>query len=116
MIKVKRIYEKPVKSDGMRILVDRLWPRGLTKEQTKLDYWFKEISPSNELRRWFNHDPNKWLEFKKKYSLELRKKDSQVRQLNQIVEANKNVCFLYGAKDKKHNNALALKEYLDGKI
>jgi Uncharacterized conserved protein len=112
MIKIKRIYEKAEESDGIRILVDRLWPRGIKKEEAKVDYWLKEISPSNELRKWFSHDFNKWEEFKNKYFNELNSKKELINFLLEIIKKNLNVTLLYSAKEEKYNNAVALKEYL----
>jgi uncharacterized protein YeaO (DUF488 family) len=112
MLKIKRIYGLPTSEDGIRILVDRLWPRGLSKEKVKIDLWLKDIAPSNELRKWFSHDPKKWIEFKKKYFKEL---NSQKDLVDLIIQKSKrgNVTLLYGAKDEKFNNALALREYLE---
>ena len=110
MIKIKRVYEKAEESDGIRILVDRLWPRGIKK--AKVDYWLKEISPSNELRKWFSHDFNKWEEFKNKYFNELNSKKELINFLLEIIKKNSNVTLLYSAKEEKYNNAVALKEYL----
>ena len=110
MIKIKRVYEKAEESDGIRILVDRLWPRGIKKEE--VDYWLKEISPSNELRKWFSHDFNKWEEFKNKYFNELNSKKELINFLLELIKKNSNVTLLYSAKEEKYNNAVALKEYL----
>lgn len=108
-IKIKRVYEKPVKEDGIRILVDRLWPRGLTKKKASVDLWLKDIAPSTELRKWFDHDPDKWEEFRKRYGRELKKNREQVSLLQE--QMNKGVVTLvYGAKDEAHNEALVLKE------
>jgi uncharacterized protein YeaO (DUF488 family) len=108
-MKIKRIYEKPDKEDGIRILVDRLWPRGLTKEKVSIDLWLKDIAPSNELRKWFNHDPAKWNEFKKKYRLELKDKKEQISLLKEQMKKG-NVTLVYGATDEEHNQAVVLKE------
>ncbi len=109
-IKVKRIYEAYSRQDGVRILVDRLWPRGIKKENAKIDFWMKEIAPSDELRIWFSHDPEKWSEFKKKYFDELNLKKNLCED---ILSNNKNtITLLYGAKDENFNQAVALKEYL----
>ena len=110
MIKVERVYDT-TKSQGFRILVDRLWPRGVSKEKSKIDLWLKEIGPSDELRKWFGHDPAKWHEFKKKFFQEL---DKNAELVDQIIKKSKtdDVILLYGAKDKLHNNAIALKEYI----
>lgn len=111
MLRLKRIYDQPEKDDGVRILVDRLWPRGLNKEKAKVDLWLKNIAPSNELRKWFGHEPDKWDEFKKRYCAEL-KKNSAVTQLKEYMKKGR-VTLLYSAKDEKHNNAVALKEFLE---
>ena len=110
MIALKRIYEKPSKEDGTRILVDRLWPRGISKEEARIDLWLKDIGPSNNLRKWFNHEDSKWGEFKKKYFEELKDKKELVEQ---IKKREGTVTFLFGAKNIKHNNAVALKEYFE---
>lgn len=110
-LRIKRVYEKPSEEDGKRILVDRLWPRGLTKEKAAVDLWLKEIAPSTELRKWFGHDPEKWKEFQKKYHRELKNNVEQVSVLKeQLTEGL--VTLLYGAKDEEHNEALVLKEWL----
>jgi uncharacterized protein YeaO (DUF488 family) len=111
-LNIKRVYEKPAKEDGTRILVDRLWPRGLTKEKAHIDLWLKEIAPSTELRKWFGHNPARWDEFKKRYRVELKTNKEQVSLLKE--EQQKGVVTLvYGAKDEEHNEALVLKEWLD---
>ncbi|ACN16447.1 conserved hypothetical protein [Desulforapulum autotrophicum HRM2] len=114
-IRIKRVYEKPDEADGRRILVDRLWARGLSKEKAKVDVWVKEIAPSTELRRWYGHDPNKWTEFKSRYAEELRAKHSQVRDVLEEVRVGI-VTFLYSSKEEKLNNAVALKEYIESII
>ena len=110
-ISVKRAYDKPDPKDGLRILVDRLWPRGLSKDDAKLDLWLKAVAPSNELRRWYQHDSKKWPEFKKRYFAEL---DNNPEAVNELMEHLKKqrVVFLYSAKEAEYNNAVALKEYL----
>ena len=112
MIIVKRIYDKPEKKDDFRILVDRLWPRGLSKKEAKVDLWLKEIAPSDKLRKLFSHDPEKWGDFKKKYKHELKDKPELVQKINQIEKEEKTVTLLYSARDEEHNNAVVLKEYL----
>lgn len=112
MIKVKRVYEEPSKDDGLRILVDRLWPRGLTKEKAKIDLWLKEISPSNELRKWYHDNFDEWNEFKKKYKNELKDKTETVAELKQLIKKNKIVTFVYSSKEEEKNNAVALKEFV----
>jgi uncharacterized protein YeaO (DUF488 family) len=111
MIKIKRIYNGPTPDDGLRILVDRLWPRGLRKEKAKVDLWLKEVAPSDELRKWYAHDPKKWLKFKEKYFKELGHKRDFV---NLVLKKTKegNLTLLFGSKEEKFNNAVALKEYM----
>lgn len=111
-IKIKRVYDKPEKGDGIRILVDRLWPRGLTKEKADIDLWLKEIAPSTELRKWFGHDPNKWKEFQQRYREEVGKNEKQVALLNEQCSKGA-VTLVYGAKDEQHNEALVLIELLN---
>jgi uncharacterized protein YeaO (DUF488 family) len=110
-MKIKRVYEKPEKDDGIRILVDRLWPRGLTKEKAGIDLWLKDIAPSTELRKWFDHDPEKWKEFRKRYSEELKKNEEQVSLLKDQIKKG-TVTLVYCAKDEEHNEALVLKELI----
>ncbi len=110
-IQLKRVYEEPDSTDGKRILVKRLWPRGLTKDKTQVDLWMKEIAPSTELRKWFDHDPDKWTEFKTCYRAELKLNDEHVVQLKKKIGKNKTT-LVYGAKDEEHNAALVLLEYL----
>jgi uncharacterized protein YeaO (DUF488 family) len=111
MIKTKRIYEPRSKADGFRILVDRLWPRGVKKEDAHYDDWLKEVAPSTELRKWFNHDPEKWTPFKAKYKTELKGSEA-LKELRALIKKHKTVTLLYGAKDEEHNHALALKQFL----
>lgn len=112
MINLKRIYEPYSKSDGYRILVDRLWPRGISKEKAKLDIWLKDIAPSTELRKWFNHDPRKWTDFKKKYKTELEDKREYLKEIKKADKEHKVVTVLYGAKDEEHNEAVVILEVL----
>lgn len=109
--RIKRVYEQPDKDDGTRILVDRLWPRGLTKEKAQVDLWLKEIAPSAELRKWFGHDPDRWTEFKTRYKAELDGKPDLVALLKQKIAAGK-ATLVYGAKDEQHNQAQALQQLL----
>jgi uncharacterized protein YeaO (DUF488 family) len=109
-IKIKRVYEKPDKEDGIRILVDRLWPRGLTKEKASINLWLKDIAPSTELRKWFGHDPSKWDEFRKRYYQELKNNIEQISLLKEQMKKG-TVTLVYGAKDEAHNEAFVLKEY-----
>lgn len=110
-IQVKRVYEPPSAEDGVRILVDRLWPRGLSKARASIDLWVKEVAPSATLRRWFNHDPNKWPEFRRRYAAELDAKRAVVAALIGAVRRGR-VTLLFGARDPDHNNAKALQTYL----
>jgi uncharacterized protein YeaO (DUF488 family) len=110
-IRIKRVYAAPATDDGRRILVDRLWPRGLTKERAKVDLWLKDIAPSTELRKWFDHDPKKWPEFKRRYTKELIALGSVVARLQEEIK-RENVSLLYGAKDEEHNEAVVLLELL----
>jgi len=112
MIGTKRIYEKPSKGDGYRILVDRLWPRGIARDQAKIDLWLKEIAPSDNLRKWFSHDPKKWDGFKKKYQLELRKKQDLMPEIKQAEKEKGIITLPYSAKDEEHNQAVALSAIL----
>ena len=110
-IQLKRIYEPSSKEDGYRILVDRLWPRGFTKEKAALDLWLKEIAPSTELRKWFGHDPEKWKEFQKKYRIELKQNKEALDRLMDYIKKGK-VTLLYGAKDEEHNEAQVIKDFI----
>src|SRR6188472_3430390 len=110
-LKLKRVYETPRKDDGARILVDRLWPRGLTKEKAKVDLWLKEIAPSTELRKWFGHDPKKWKEFRSRYPRELKQHPDELEQIREKARKGR-VTLLYGARDQEHNEALVLQEFL----
>jgi len=114
-IAIKRVYEEPVPGDGARILVDRLWPRGVSKERAKLDLWLKDIAPSTELREWFGHDPKKWIGFQKKYKIELANNGEPVAELKKIIRQNKMVTLLYAAKDEEHNEAVVINNLLSGK-
>lgn len=110
-IKVKRVYEKPGPEDGFRALVDRVWPRGMTKEKVRADLWLKDAAPGAELRKWFNHDPARWEEFKRRYFRELDRQPETVKQLLDKA-GRQRLTLLYSAKDIHHNQAVALKEYL----
>lgn len=111
MLKIKRIYDSPDRDDGFRILIDRLWPRGVSKNKAKIDIWLKEIAPSENLRKWFAHDPVKWVAFKQNYFKELDNKKAVIDEI--AKRTKKGVTLLYAAKDKQHNNAQALKEYIE---
>lgn len=112
MLKIKRVYEKIGKDDGMRILADRLWPRGLSKEDAKIDKWLREIAPSNRLRKWFAHRGERWEEFKRRYKEELKDKKNLLNELKKLSK-NSAITLLYAAKDKQRNNALALLGFLE---
>jgi uncharacterized protein YeaO (DUF488 family) len=113
-IKIKRAYEATSDQDGTRILVDRLWPRGISKEKAKVAFWPKELAPSTELRRWYGHDPEKWSEFKSRYFAELEGNPELVNEL--IAHVRKGtVTFVFSSKEQKLNNAVALKEYLESR-
>lgn len=111
MVKIKRIYDPPSTDDGRRILVDRLWPRGIKKEEAAIDEWLKEIAPSNELRKWFSHDSSKWQEFKDRYKKELKEKWDLVDAIRSESKKGR-VTLLFAAKDLDHNNAAVLKELI----
>ena len=111
-IKIKRVYEQPDNDDGVRILVDRLWPRGLTKEKAAVDLWLKEIAPTTELRKWFGHDPDKWKSFRGRYETEIRHNDDLIKLVKQKSKKG-TVTLVYGARDEKHNEALVLKQFLE---
>lgn len=111
MVKIKRVYESP-SDDGKRILVDRLWPRGVTKEKASVDIWLKDIAPSTSLRKWFGHNPEKWEEFKKRYFDELKNNKEQVSRLEDEIKKG-TVTLIYSAKDEVHNQAVVLKDLLN---
>lgn len=114
MIKVKRAYEEAEKKDGYRVLVDRLWPRGLKKEELEFDEWAKELSPSKELRQFFSHDKEKWKEFSSRFKKELKVKEAKEKIYNLAKRAKKkNVTLIYSAKDEEHNNAILLREIIE---
>ncbi len=115
MIRTKRVYEKAAKDDGFRVLVDRLWPRGLTKEKAHVDLWMKEIAPSDELRKWFHHEEQNWGEFVKKYKAELTKKKELLSELKKLDKEHGTVTLLYGSKDEKQNQAVVLSAVIKGK-
>ena len=110
-IKLKRAYEKPSAEDGTRILVDRLWPRGLTKQEARIDYWFKEIAPSGELRKWFGHDPARWSDFKRRYGAELQRHPEKLDELRKPARHD-TITLVYGARDEEHNDAVVLRDIL----
>ncbi len=112
-IRLKRAYEPPAEDDGYRILVERLWPRGLSKERAKIDLWMKEAGASPELRTWFGHDPEKWEEFRRRYFREIGQQPEVLRVLRDAIREKGTVTFVFAAHDERHNNAVALKEFLE---
>jgi uncharacterized protein YeaO (DUF488 family) len=114
MIRLKRVYEPPSRTDGARILVDRLWPRGLTKERAAVTLWLKDVAPSTELRKWFGHDPARWKQFQARYRKELREKKDALELLKRKSNAH-TVTLVYAARDEQHNEALVLKRVLEGR-
>jgi uncharacterized protein YeaO (DUF488 family) len=116
MIKIERIYNNPRGNKSFRILVDRLWPRGLSKDKVKVDLWQKDVAPSNSLRKWFGHDEHKWHEFKRRYFKELDKNIDAVNQILDKIKEERSMTLLYGSKEEKFNNAVALKQYLEKKF
>ena len=114
-IDLKRAYDAPAEADGLRVLVDRVWPRGVSKEKANLDDWVREVAPSSELRKWFGHDPEKWPEFRKRYFRELDEKKELIDSLLQKIREGR-VTLVFGARDEIHNNAVALKEYLQKRL
>jgi uncharacterized protein YeaO (DUF488 family) len=115
MIRLKRAYDTPSNRDGLRMLVERLWPRGLSKEKAAMDLWLKDLAPSTELRKWFGHDPEKWNEFRKRYWSELEEKGDLLTLLKHRTTEG-DVTFVYAASDEERNSAVALKEYIEKKI
>lgn len=114
-IRLKRAYDEPAPDDGCRVLVDRIWPRGIARKEARLDDWLKDIAPSSELRRWFGHDPEKWSEFVEKYFRELDRQDELVEKLAKHA-GNGRLTLIFAARDREHNNAAALKRYLEERI
>jgi uncharacterized protein YeaO (DUF488 family) len=111
-IRIKRVYDPPDPADGVRVLVDRLWPRGLAKAKAQIDLWLKDVAPSDELRHWFNHDPSKWREFRSRYFRELRQHGDDLSALKKQA-GRKRLTLLYAARDEANNNAVALKDFLE---
>ncbi len=114
MLKIRRVYESQEEGDGFRVLVDRLWPRGVSKERAHLDLWLKEIAPSDALRKWFGHDPKRWAGFSVKYRKELAGRTVLVRQIKQLEKDHGTVTLLYAAHDPLHNQAVVLQQFLKG--
>jgi uncharacterized protein YeaO (DUF488 family) len=110
-IRLKRVYVPPSPEDGVRVLVDRLWPRGLRKADAAIDRWMKDIAPSTELRQWFGHDPERWQEFRRRYARELRQHATTIDELHELAQ-HKTVTLVFGARDEEHNDAVALREVL----
>jgi len=113
-VKVKRVYDQPAAGDGTRVLVDRIWPRGLTKQRATVDLWLKEIAPTDTLRKWFGHEPSRWKEFQARYWAELDRNGAAVERLRDLIHRG-SITLLYGARDEAHNNAVALLGYLNAK-
>ena len=115
MIRVKRVYDAPDESDGFRVLVDRLWPRGLSKEKAKVDLWLREVSPSDGLRKWYSHDPRKWDLFRERYAGELSHREGLLERIGAIEQENGRVTLLFGSKEPRINNAVALQMMLESR-
>ncbi len=113
-IKLKRGYEPPAAADGQRLLIDRLWPRGVSKAQAKVDRWIKDVAPSTDLRKWFDHDPARWQEFRGRYAAELRRQPQALRDLRKLARGG-TVTLVYAARDEAHNNAVVLRDVLLGR-
>ena len=113
--RIKRVYESPTESDGLRVLVDRIWPRGVAKARAGIDQWLKDLAPSTNLRKWFAHDPKRWVEFKRRYFEELDAQPEEIRDLV-TLGTKRTVTLLYGAKESQYNQAVALQEYLEAQI
>lgn len=114
-VRLKRVYEAPSDDDGFRVLIDRLWPRGRSKETARIDLWWKEGAASEELRRWFDHDPEKWEEFRRRYRAEIEADPDRLTPLLTAARAGR-LTLLFGAKDTEHNNAVVVKEYLEERL
>ncbi len=115
-IRTKRAYEHPSRSDGTRVLVDRMWPRGVKKADAAIDVWLKDIAPSAELRRWFGHDPDKWEEFQQRYRAELKEHAEPLKRLLALAHESRALTLVYAARDAQHNNAVALRAYLGARL
>jgi uncharacterized protein YeaO (DUF488 family) len=111
-LRLKRVYLKPEARDGCRVLVDRLWPRGLSKSKAKVEHWLRDIAPSTSLRKWYGHDPKRWVEFKRRYAAELKREEDTVQELKLLLKRHKTVTLVFSSKEEKLNNAAALKAYL----
>lgn len=118
-IRLKRAYDEPARSDGPRVLVDRIWPRGVTRDDADLSHWLKGLAPSSDLRKWFRHDPDKWSEFQARYREEIKQKHAteDLEQLRSLIENHERLTLVFAARDTEHNNAVALRNYiLDGEL
>ncbi|HLS04926.1 MAG TPA: DUF488 domain-containing protein [Wenzhouxiangella sp.] len=117
-VRIARIYDRPDTGKAARVLVDRVWPRGISKDDAALDYWMKEVAPTAELRKWFGHDPRLWAAFRQKYEKELRDNDAQKQCLDELVKLarTKPLALLYGARDREHNQAVVLREVLGRRL
>ncbi|WP_440950233.1 DUF488 domain-containing protein [Methanosphaerula subterraneus] len=115
-ILLKRVYEPAAADDGYRVLVERLWPRGLSRERARLDRWVKDAGASDELRKWFGHDPERWEEFRSRYFVEIQGRPAIIRELEEIIHENPVVTFLFAAHDEEHNNAVALREFMNAEL
>lgn len=115
MIQLKRVYEDATAEDGYRVLVERLWPRGLSRERARIDLWVKDAGASTTLRKWYGHDPDRWETFRERYFLELSERPDVIDQLDEVVRTHSSVTFLFSAHDTAHNNAVALKQYLESR-
>lgn len=115
MVRIKRVYEPAAKEDGYRVLVDRLWPRGMKKEAAKIDLWMKDVAPSDQLRKSFHHEAMKWPDFEKKYRAELKKKEEWLAQLKKLEKGHGTITLLFGARDPEHNQAAVIAEVLSKK-
>jgi uncharacterized protein YeaO (DUF488 family) len=114
-LKIKRVYDAPSDADGYRVLVDRLWPRGMSKNDLKVDVWLRDVAPSDELRKWFGHDPAKWEEFRSKYTQELNS-NREFEKLLDLVREKERVTLVYSARDTEHNQAVVLKELIEKRL
>ncbi len=114
-VRIKRAYDPPSPDDGLRVLVDRLWPRGLPRAEARIDFWLKEIAPSAELRRWFGHDPVNWSEFRRRYRAELAANLEALEKLRDLLRGQKRITLLFATRDAEHNNAVVLHEMLDSR-
>ncbi len=110
LVRLKRVYDPPSPEDGFRVLVDRLWPRGLKRDTAKIDLWFKDAAPSAELRRWFGHDPRRWAEFQERYRAELAANSPAVATLRDLIKGGRPLTLLFAANDAEHNNAVVLRD------